>query len=258
LEIVMLTEEGLRRMIRRDIERISAPHDLRERLDARMRGPNRVRVRALALATAAVVVLLAGVGASMFAGTGEVRPGSAGRTSTQALPVPPDVHIVRPDRSVPRDAAAFSGVWAGTWDGVLPSRLIVERVTARSADVILVWGKGRDPNLKPGWLRVTAQVLSDGRITWGRNSPFSRLADACDAHRDPCSDVRFVFTLSHDRSSLSGGRQVYSAGGGFVNTVTMHRVKDLIQGIIRLAILGLMGLAVVALFFVTRRRRMRP
>ncbi|MBI4236849.1 MAG: hypothetical protein HY696_00350 [Deltaproteobacteria bacterium] len=142
------------------------------------------RLSVLALATA----LLTGCAAGGF-GT--------------ALPAPPDIAIAPPPSDLAPELAAFSGSWEGIWDGVLPSRLIVERIDATAARVVYIWA--RDPNgyFQAGYSRHSAKVLPGGKIEFGGSGrPY------------------FVFTMSRDRTSIAGERE----SQGRINTTTMKRV----------------------------------
>ena len=60
------------------------------------------------------------------------------------VPLPDDITIVAPAEDVPKDIAAFSGVWEGEWvwnrsKGVL----IVEEINSKEAKVIISRGKGQ-------------------------------------------------------------------------------------------------------------------
>jgi putative ABC transport system substrate-binding protein len=58
-----------------------------------------------------------------------------GTPSTMAIPRPPEVNLTPPATDLPSEIAAFSGTWEGLWNGVLPSRLVVESIDADSARV---------------------------------------------------------------------------------------------------------------------------
>src|SRR5262249_50591966 len=59
------------------------------------------------------------------------------------------VIITPPDKNVPKQYAAFSGVWVGTWDGPLDARLAVRSISAKGrVTVTYAWGSLGD--MKPG------------------------------------------------------------------------------------------------------------
>lgn len=79
-------------------------------------------------------------------------------TPEATVPLPPDIKIVAPDPGVPPQRAAYLGKWTGTWDGILPTVLVVERVTASSAETIYAWGVAPQWKISsPGWVRAVGQ-----------------------------------------------------------------------------------------------------
>lgn len=122
-----------------------------------------------------------------------------------ALPTSPDIAITPPAPDLALELAAFSGIREGVWDGVLPSRLIVERIDATSARVVYIWGAHPDGNFQAGYSRRNAKVLPGGKIEFGgAGRPY------------------FVFTMSRDRTSIAGARE----SQGQVATTTMKRVAE--------------------------------
>jgi len=97
-----------------------------------------------------------------------------GCSAGEKLMLPPNVHIVIPGPAVPRELAAFSGKWTGTWVGRLQERqrsrdhvLIVEEIRGTTANVIFAMGSGFQfedtPNPMPAWQRVTGRFV-DGAL----------------------------------------------------------------------------------------------
>jgi hypothetical protein len=124
--------------------------------------------------------------------------------SDRSLPTPPsDVAIATPVPGVPKRSAAFSGTWEGSWGERLPSRLVVEHINKRSIQVVYAWGDAIDGSFEAGWARVSGEVLSEGKIGWGRE------------------DVRFTFTMAKDLVTISGVRELSGVG---VARVTMKKV----------------------------------
>ena len=66
------------------------------------------------------------------------------------VPLPDDITIVAPAEDVPKDIAAFSGVWEGTWINRSKGVLIVEEINSKEAKVILSQGKGQGIYTQPG------------------------------------------------------------------------------------------------------------
>lgn len=82
-------------------------------------------------------------------------------------------------RSESRSGAQFpsSGIWEGTWQGGLPTRLIVEAAEEGEVTVLYAWGVKSSGPLRGGWEQARAAVQPDGSIRWGHPGTFSfRLA----------------------------------------------------------------------------------
>ena len=125
--------------------------------------------------------------------------------SSMAIPRPPEVNLTPPATDLPPEIAAFSGTWEGLWNGVLPSRLVVESIDAESARVVYAWADYSGQCLKGGWVRVRATVRPGGKLLWG-------------------SEQRFTFTMAEDRMHIEGEREE-PAGGREISTVMMQKVQ---------------------------------
>lgn len=128
-----------------------------------------------------------------------------GTPSTVAMPGPPEVNMAPPAADLPPEVAAFSGTWEGPWNGVLPSRLVVESLDAESARVVYAWADYPGRCLKGGWVRVRATVLPGGKLLWG-------------------SESSFTFIMAEDRMHIAGEREE-PAGRRNISTVVMKRVQ---------------------------------
>ena len=117
------------------------------------------------------------------------------------LPMPSGLHVTPPAAGLAPQVAAFSGTWQGRWGGLLPSRLIVERVTTTQAQVVYVWG-AFPGYFRAGWQRVDGAITPDYKLQLDQGG------------------VRFVFTMSADRKSLAGERVAQFND----STITMTRV----------------------------------
>jgi hypothetical protein len=78
-------------------------------------------------------------------------------------PMPPDLRIVPPPPSVPRESARFSGRWVGTWEGELDHVLVVELEVQndQTTEVIAVYSWGVSGALgvgSPGWTRARGRI----------------------------------------------------------------------------------------------------
>lgn len=77
------------------------------------------------------------------------------------IKLPDDIVIKTPDQTVPKELAAFSGKWAGSWDKVLNHILIVEEV--RQTDALVVYATGEAPvwNIHESqWRRVKGEFIN--------------------------------------------------------------------------------------------------
>jgi hypothetical protein len=82
--------------------------------------------------------------------------------------MPPDLRVVSPPTSVPRESARFSGRWVGKWDGQLDHVLVVELEvqSGPATEVIAVYSWGVSAALGvgvPGWTRVRGRI-EDGAL----------------------------------------------------------------------------------------------
>ena len=106
-----------------------------------------------------------------------------------------------PEPGLAQRVAGFSGAWEGSWGGILPSRLIVERVTSSAAFIVYTWADHPQGRLRGGWSRTRADVSPDETLIWGQPS------------------IRFAFTISDDLQSVSGIRDE----AGAISRVVMLR-----------------------------------
>jgi hypothetical protein len=72
--------------------------------------------------------------------------------------VPPSVEIIAPDARLPASVRAFSGKWAGRWDGELDHFLIVEEIESRHAIAVYSWGTSLRWGTKPDWRRARGPI----------------------------------------------------------------------------------------------------
>lgn len=77
------------------------------------------------------------------------------------------VIITPPGSKVQRKYAAFSGIWAGTWDGIQDAKLAVRDVGANgSVKVTYAWGDMGDMN--PGIVDGQGKINAAGRLKLDR------------------------------------------------------------------------------------------
>ena len=120
--------------------------------------------------------------------------GCAGPVDVSDVGLPPDTKIVAPGPDVPKDVAFYSGKWVGSWDGRLPTILVVERLTPTSATVVYAWGNSPASGIKPGWSRGEATVSSGVLV-------FSAPTGFMVARYTPKSDGTMTATYSNKNSS---------------------------------------------------------
>jgi CubicO group peptidase (beta-lactamase class C family) len=95
---------------------------------------------------------------------GQEAPAPEVQEGLRSVCLPHDVTIVPPQSSMPVERAAFSGQWAGLWEGVVPHILVVEQITPDSAVAVFAWGMARRWNIHQGrWTRVPARFV-DGTL----------------------------------------------------------------------------------------------
>lgn len=61
-------------------------------------------------------------------------------TTSQFTPLPWGVKVISPSIDIPKEIAAFSGIWYGIWDNGRPTTLVVQKIKSPKADVIYSWG----------------------------------------------------------------------------------------------------------------------
>ncbi len=124
---------------------------------------------------------------------------SAPSASTfNSVPLPANTDIAAPGPDVPANLAAFSGKWGGIWDGVLPSLVVIESVSA-TGDVRGVYAWGAYGTTTPGSTRFRTKINGNA-FTWG-------------------GGTKFDFVMKDGK--LHGERTV----SGSLNTVVMSKVQ---------------------------------
>jgi hypothetical protein len=86
------------------------------------------------------------------------------------VPLPNDIHIIPPSADLPRELAAFSGRWQGTWVGGdgrsgRDAILIIEEINTQEAKGIYAWSAWGTSS--SGWKRFIATIRKDGGIEFG-------------------------------------------------------------------------------------------
>jgi hypothetical protein len=90
------------------------------------------------------------------------------------------VVITPPDRKVPKQYAAFSGVWVGSWDGQQDAKLAV-RTIAPNGRVTVTYAWGSLGDMKPGIVdgkgRIGGGTMKLERFASGVDTSFTMQAD---------------------------------------------------------------------------------
>ena len=84
---------------------------------------------------------------------------------TVEVPLPEDLKIVAPAEDIPKDIAAFSGVWEGEWPVLgIEAVLVVEEINSKEARIIYAKGKLSGFYESPAsYERATARVIPEKR-----------------------------------------------------------------------------------------------
>lgn len=117
-------------------------------------------------------IAIAAIVALALAGCQSTSPEEAQPAPQPAAPPPvisggaaldSSVIITPPSSKVPKKYAAFSGIWAGTWDGVQDAKLAVRNVASNgSVTVTYAWGDMGDMN--PGIVDGQGRISGSGRL----------------------------------------------------------------------------------------------
>jgi hypothetical protein len=85
------------------------------------------------------------------------------------LPIPQNVHILKPSANVSSDMAVFSGLWGGYWgEYELPSYLAVESIQEDgTAQVTYFWGSLPARRISPGQYSRTAKISNGVMVFYG-------------------------------------------------------------------------------------------
>ena len=122
------------------------------------------------------------------------------------IPFPSTLDIIPPDTNLPKEIAAFSGLWEGVWDGKLPSRLAIEKVDLEKAFAVYGWADDPEGRFKGGWFRVAARFIAPRTIEWGGGDK-----------------PKFTFTMGKDLRTIRGNREFK----GTVSLITMTKKEQI-------------------------------
>jgi hypothetical protein len=151
----------------------------------------------------------------------------------------PDVAIVSPDPTLPKEVKALSGTWVGRWNSVFgwDYRFHVEEVNGDTARVVQSWGEyshSKKPSCHcdPGWQRVSSAKVTyaDGEATIDFETTPLRPSGGMNPHEVSGSidhskpRQTFSFTLSKDEPALMKGHFV--SGGARQLRIEMKKVDQ--------------------------------
>lgn len=111
------------------------------------------------------------------------------------VPLPNDLSLVGPSKSLPPAAAFWVGAWGGdAWDGALPHMLVVEGAeSTERVSVVYAVGANAKLGIKPAWTRHVGKI-EDGVLV-------VRLSDGIEARYRPTPDRR-VFGRYQNRAGV--------------------------------------------------------
>jgi hypothetical protein len=90
--------------------------------------------------------------------------------------------IMKPSNTLSPSIAKLSGHWYGRGDFSIADQLVVEKIDSTTASVLYSWGNHPAGYFKNGWVRRTADIDSDGRITFKLDT--ATLSFELDKHED--------------------------------------------------------------------------
>lgn len=103
--------------------------------------------------------------------------------ATTSPPLPEGLNIVPPSQDISPELAAFSGSWKGTMSSGMEIILVVEKIDAKKADVIISFAPAYE--FKGFYQYHEAEILDDSSI------------------RVATSDMTITFKMNKDLNSLS-------------------------------------------------------
>ena len=102
---------------------------------------------------------------------------------SQNVPLPKDIEIKVPSPQLPKEIAAFSGKWRGSWRGVMDIIIVVTEIDQEKAEIIYAHPDTSVWNLSGTFFRETGKVIpgekskiefrlsSGGTTLTGKNLP---------------------------------------------------------------------------------------
>jgi hypothetical protein len=96
------------------------------------------------------------------------------QTSSAEMSLPPNIKITPPDKNLPAELQALSGIWKGTWVNLSPTRasgsaysrpgkqeaaVIVEKISHNEIIFVYVWGDSLEWMSSKGWSRRRSPII---------------------------------------------------------------------------------------------------
>ncbi len=122
------------------------------------------------------------------------------------VPLPDDIKIAAPAKDVPKDIAAFSGVWEGKWTvSVAEAALVVEEINSKEAKVIYCRGETSGVYVTPAYCdRYKAIVTPENlQIEFGHSEK-----------------NWFTFSMENNLEQIKGTYKT-----AYVNKIIMTKIK---------------------------------
>lgn len=121
--------------------------------------------------------------------------------TSQFTPLPWGIKIASPPPDLPREIAAFSGIWYGIWDNGQRTTLVVQSIKPPEASVVYSWGPvGKE---REGGFREYVGLIEPRKLTI----------------KIPERETTITYLLSDDGQQLKGEFRVAKS----LNYVTMWR-----------------------------------
>jgi len=78
---------------------------------------------------------------------------------SQSIPLPKDIVIKAPSSELPKEIAAFSGKWKGSWRGIMDIFIVVTEIDQEKAEIIYAYPDTSVWNLRGTYFYETGKVI---------------------------------------------------------------------------------------------------
>ena len=146
---------------------------------------------------------------------GLMAPGSAGSND---VPLPSDINIVPPNPSLPKEVAALSGKWEGSWTRGRSMILVVEKIISENEmQFVYAWGDWGANN--PGGFERMSRKFSVKNNLPQFGWEYNTITKGAKNH------VTFEFEMEKDLKTIKGFYEVIGAWGNRQSRVTLKKVE---------------------------------